>query len=93
MIAVFVDCGCRQGMLDRMREPEACRDDLSAAIVDPERLPDLHPKIAHVYRRKAERLAEEIVDLRDRDDAEDAIRGQIKGDILTPGNRLSAILE
>ena len=51
----------------------------------PADLPDIHPNIADVYRRKVERLAEALADPRDRDEAAEAIRGLIERIVLTPG--------
>ena len=88
MVAVIEDGGYARGMMDRMRELEARQDEiaerLSAAPVD---LPDIHPNIAIVYRRKVERLAEAMADPRDRDEAADAIRGLIERIVLTPGEK------
>ncbi|MCY4002160.1 MAG: recombinase family protein [Rhodospirillales bacterium] len=86
MVAVIEDGGYARGMMDRMRELEARQDEiaerLSSAPVD---LPDIHPNIAIVYRRKVERLAEALADPRDRDEAADAIRGLVERIVLTPG--------
>ncbi len=61
MVAVIEDGGYARGMMDRMRELEARQDEinerLAAAPVD---LPDIHPNIAGIYRRKVERLAEAL---------------------------------
>ncbi|MDE0172119.1 MAG: recombinase family protein [Defluviicoccus sp.] len=88
MLDVIEDGGYARGMMDRMRELEARQDEiaerLSAAPVD---LPDIHPNIAIVYRRKVERLAEALADPRDRDEAADAIRGLIERIVLTPGEK------
>ena len=88
MLDVIEDGGYARGMMDRMRELEARQDEiaerLSAAPVD---LPDIHPNIAIVYRRKVERLAEAMADPRDRDEAADAIRGLIERIVLTPGEK------
>ena len=88
MVAVIEDGGYARGMMDRMRELEARQDEinerLAAAPVD---IPDIHPNIAIVYRRKVERLAEALADPRDRDEAADAIRGLIERIVLTPGEK------
>ncbi|MDE0149983.1 MAG: recombinase family protein [Rhodospirillaceae bacterium] len=92
MLDVIEDGGYARGMMDRMRELEARQDEiaerLSAAPVD---LPDIHPNIAIVYRRKVERLAEALADPRDRDEAADAIRGLIERIVLTPGEKRSSM--
>ncbi len=86
MLDAIEEGGYVRGMSDRMRELEARQDEinerLSAAPAD---LPDIHPNIADVYRRKVERLAEALADPRDRDEAAEAIRGLIERIVLTPG--------
>ena len=88
MLDVIEDGGYARGMMDRMRELEARQDEieerLAAAPVD---IPDIHPHIAMVYRRKVERLAEALADPRDRDEAADAIRGLIERIVLNPGEK------
>ncbi len=86
MLDAIEEGGYVRGMSDRLRELEARQDEinerLSAAPVD---IPDVHPNIAGVYRRKVERLAEALADPRDRDQAAEAIRGLIERTVLTPG--------
>ncbi len=85
MLDAIEEGGYVRGMSDRLRELEARQDEinerLSAAPVD---IPDVHPNIAGVYRRKVERLAEALADPRDRDQATEAIRGLIERIVLTP---------
>ena len=85
MIAVIEDGGYVRGMVDRLRELEARQDELnerlSAASAD---LPDIHPNIADVYRRKVARLAEALDHPEDRDAAASAIRELIDRIVLTP---------
>ena len=86
MVAVIEDGGYARGMMDRMRELEARQDELNERLAaDPADIPDIHPNIAIVYRRKVERLAEALADPRDRDEAAEAIRGLIERIVLTPG--------
>ncbi len=59
MIAVIEDGGYVRGMVDRLRELEARQDELNERLsAAPADLPDIHPNIADVYRRKVARLAE-----------------------------------
>ena len=88
IVAVIEDGGYARGMMDRMRELEARQDELSERLsAVPADLPDIHPKIADIYRRKVERLAEALADPRDRDEAAEAIRGLIERIVLTPGEK------
>ena len=88
MVAVIEDGGYARGVLDRMREMEARQDELNerlaAVLAD---VPDIHPNIAIVYRRKVERLAAALADPRDRDEAAGSIWGLIERIVLTPGEK------
>ena len=57
-------------------------DRLAAA---PQELPDIHPNVSGVYRRKVARLAKALGKPEERDAAAAAIRGLIDGIVLTPG--------
>ncbi len=88
MVAVIEDGGYARGMMDRMRELEARQDELAERLAAvPAGIPDIHPNITIVYRRKVERLAEALADPRDRDEAASAIRGLIERIVLTPGEK------
>ena len=88
MIAAIEDGGYVRGMSDRLRELEARQDEiaerLSAAPAD---LPDIHPNVAEIYRRKVARLAEALNRPEDRDEAASAIRGLIERIVITPGEK------
>ncbi len=86
MISAIEEGGYVRGMMDHMRELEARQDALNERLAAvPADLPDIHPNIALVYRRKVERLAEALKHPEDRDAAADAIRGLIERIVLTPG--------
>ena len=86
MIAVIEDGGYVRGMVDRLRELEARQDELNERLAAaPADLPDIHPNIADIYRRKVARLAEALDHPEDRDAATSAIRGLIERIVLTPG--------
>ncbi len=88
MISVIEDGGYVRGMMDRLRELEAKQDELNAHLsAVPVDIPDIHPRIADIYRRKVERLAEALGDPEDRDEAAAAIRGLIERIVLTPGTK------
>jgi site-specific DNA recombinase len=76
----------------RLRELEAKQDELterlSRAPVD---IPDIHPNVADIYRRKVERLAETLQRPQERDEAAKAIRALIDRITLTPGPRRGEI--
>ena len=88
MIAVIEDGGDVRGMVDRLRELEARQDELNERLsAEPADLPDIHPNIADIYRRKVARLAEALDHPEDRDAAASAIRGLIERIVLTPGEK------
>ena len=88
MIAVIEDGGYVRGMVDRLRELEARQDELNARLATvPADIPDIHPNVADIYRRKVARLAEALNHPEDRDAAASAIRGLIERIVLTPGEK------
>ena len=88
MIAVIEDGGYVRGMVDRLRELEARQDDLNARLARvPADIPDIHPNVAGIYRRKVARLADALDNPGERDEAAAAIRGLIDRIVLMPGAR------
>ena len=88
MIAAIEDGGYMRGMSDRLRELEARQDELVGRLAAaPADLPDIHPNIAGIYRRKVARLADALNHPEDRDEATTAIRGLIERIVLTPGEK------
>ena len=88
MIAVIEDGGYVRGMVDRLRELEARQDELTASLArGPADIPDIHPNVASIYRRKVARLADALDNPGERDEAASAIRGLIDRIVLTPGAR------
>ena len=88
MIAVIEDGGYVRGMVDRLRELEARQDELNERLsAVPADLPDIHPNIADIYRRRVARLADALDHPEDRDAAASAIRGLIERIVLTPSEK------
>ena len=86
MISVIEDGGYVKGMIDRLRQMEARQEELKQRLATvPAEIPDIHPNIAGVYRRKVARLAEALCNPEERDAAASAIRGLIERIVLTPG--------
>ena len=86
MISVIEDGGYVRGMMDRLRDLEARQDELNQRLsAVPADIPDIDPRIADIYRRKVERLAEALANPEDRDEAATAIRGLIERIVLFPG--------
>jgi hypothetical protein len=61
---------------------------LSRAPVD---IPDIHPNVAGIYRRKVERLAEALQHPQEHGEAAEAIRALIERIALTPGAKRGEI--
>ena len=88
MIAAIEDGGYVRGMSDRLRELEARQDELAERLsAAPADLPDIHPNVAEIYRRKVARLAEAVNRPEDRDEAASAIRGLIERIVIAPGEK------
>ena len=88
MIAAIEDGGYVRGMSDRLRELETRQDELAERLAAaPADLPDIHPNIAGIYRRKVARLADALNHPDDRDEAATAIRGLIARIVLSPGEK------
>ena len=86
MITAIEDGGYVKGMIDRLREMEARQEELKERLkTDPPEIPDIHPNIAGIYRRKVTRLTEALRKPEERDVAGGAIRGLIERIVLTPG--------
>ena len=87
MIGVIEDGGYVQGMIDRLRKLEARQHELETQLsAAPAAVPDVHPNVADIYRRKVERLAVALNNARERDEAAAAIRGLIERIVLKPGD-------
>ena len=86
IVTIIENGGYTRSLIDRLRELEARQDELleclSGTAAD---IPDIHPNIAGIYRRKVERLADALQHPEERDEASAAIRGLIERIVLTPG--------
>ncbi|MGO4716042.1 DNA resolvase [Bradyrhizobium sp. 2TAF24] len=86
MLSVIEGGGHTRGMTDRMRELEAREDVLKETLAQvPADIPDIHPNVSGVYRKKVERLAEALNNPEDRGEAAEAIRGLVEKITLRPG--------
>ncbi|MBZ9650389.1 hypothetical protein K9B33_22975, partial [Sphingobium sp. 3R8] len=63
-------------------QEDAIRARLAAAPAD---VPDIHPNISEIYRRKVERLTHALSQPEERQEAADALRALIERIELTPG--------
>ena len=73
---------------ERLHKLEARKEELTKRLATvPAEIPDIHPNVAGVYRRKVARLANALGKPEERDAAAAAIRGLIDGIVLTPGEK------
>lgn len=76
------------GMVGRLRELEAEVAAIEAAMAEaPRDVPDIHPNVAELYRRKVERLTEALADPDNRTEAATALRALIEKIVVTPTER------
>ena len=88
MITIIEDGGYVDGMIDRLKEMERRQKELEAHLsAAPADVPDIHPRVADIYRRRVEQLAESLANPDDRDKAAEAIRGLIKRIVISPGKK------
>ncbi|ADH88105.1 Resolvase domain protein [Ancylobacter novellus DSM 506] len=86
IVAVIEQGGFHRALLDRLTVLEAKQAELQESLARaPVDVPDLHPNIAELYRRKVERLSEALDHPEDRYEAIDAIRQLVTRVVLTPG--------
>jgi len=86
IVAAIEDGGYTRMLLDRLRELEAKQDEITERMERPPvDLPDIHPNVADIYRRKVAHLADALNYPEDRHEAADALRGLIERIVLTPG--------
>ncbi|MGA7072569.1 hypothetical protein [Bradyrhizobium sp.] len=73
-------------MTERMRELEAREDVLKGLLAqEPANIPNIHPNVSGIYRKKVERLTEARNTPEDRNEAAEAIRPLIETITLRPG--------
>src|SRR3546814_20141949 len=75
-------------MKARMAELERERAEIAARLAEaPQSLPDVHPGIAEIYKRKVARLTETLKDPDTRLDASSDIRSLVGKLVLHPGDK------
>jgi site-specific DNA recombinase len=92
IITAIEDGSYNRPLIAHLRDLEARQDEVTARLSRaPVDIPDLHPNVAGIYRRKVERLAEALRRPQERDEAAEAIRGLIERISLTPGAKRGEI--
>ena len=78
------------GMVGRLRELENEVAAIEAVMAEaPRDVPDIHPNVAELYRRKVERLTEALGNPDNRTEAATALRALIEKIVITPTERRS----
>ncbi len=86
IVAVIEQGGFHRALLDRLTVLEAKQASLQESLAKaPADMPDLHPNIAELYRRKIARLSQALDHPDDRYEAMDAIRQLVTRVVVTPG--------
>ena len=86
MLNVIEEGGYTRGMTERMREMEAREDVLRELLSrEPIDIPDIHPNVSEIYRRKVERLSDALRSPQDQAEASIAIRALVEKIELKPG--------
>lgn len=87
IVRIIEQGGYHRALSDRLTELEAKQDDLKARLADVpvKDIPDIHPNIADLYRRRIERLTEALSHPDDALEATAAIRQVIDRIVITPG--------
>jgi site-specific DNA recombinase len=92
IVTAIEDGGYSRPLMARLRDLEANQDELTERLARaPVDIPDIHPNVAGIYRRKVERLAEALRRPQERDEAAEAIRALIERITLTPGPKRGEI--
>ncbi|MFT4250995.1 MAG: recombinase family protein [Caulobacter sp.] len=85
IVSAIEDGGYSRPLMARLKELEGDVETIEAALAQaPRDIPDVHPNVADLYRRKVERLTEALNDPADRTFAATALRGLIEKIVVTP---------
>jgi site-specific DNA recombinase len=92
IVAMIEDGAGSRALAARLRELEAREDELNARLSQvPTDIPDIHPNVSEIYRRKVERLAIALRQPQERDEAAEAIRALVERITLSPGSKRGEI--
>ncbi|MPZ57353.1 MAG: recombinase family protein, partial [Rhizobiales bacterium] len=88
IVHVIEQGGFHRVLLDRLTELEARQDGLNARLSQgPVDIPDIHPNIGDIYRRRIERLSDALGHPDDAREAAEALREVIDRIVITPGEK------
>lgn len=92
IMAAIEDGLYQPAMKARMAELERERAEINARLTEaPQDVPDIHPGIAEIYKRRVERLTQTLADAETRLDASSDIRALIGKIVLHPGAKRGEI--
>lgn len=92
LVQAVEDGGYSRPLMERLRTLEADAEEIERKLAEaPRDIPDIHPKVPELYRRKVHALAEALERPEDRDAAAKALRGLIDRIVLSPGDRRGAV--
>jgi hypothetical protein len=88
IVAAIEDGGYSRPLMDRLRTLETEVETIEQALAaKPRDIPDIHPNIAELYRRKVERLIDALNDPDDRVKAATALRAVIDRVVVSPSGK------
>ena len=88
IVVAIQDGAYSPALKEQLHKLEARKEELNDRLATvPAKIPDIHPNVAGVYRRKVARLATALGKPEERDAAAAAIRSLIDGIVLTPGEK------
>jgi site-specific DNA recombinase len=86
ILALVEDGAGSRTLITRLRELESREEELQTSLaMAPAVVPEIHPNVAELYKRKVERLSDALADPSERDDAFHVIRGLIDQIVVSPG--------
>lgn len=92
LVQAIEDGGYSRPLMERLRTLEADAEEIERQLAEaPRDIPDIHPNVAELYRRKVHALAEALERPEDREAAARALRGLISKIVLTPGDRRGVV--
>lgn len=92
IMAAIEDGLYQPAMKARMAELERQKSEITARLAEvPQDVPDIHPGIAEIYKRKVERLTDTLADPETRLDASSDIRSLVGKIVLHPGAKRGEI--
>ncbi|WP_082554602.1 recombinase family protein [Caulobacter sp. Root1455] len=88
IVSAIEDGGYTRPLMERLKSLDAEVETIERTLAEaPRDVPDVHPNVAELYRRKVERLVEALNNPADRTEAATALRALIEKVVVTPTGR------